>query len=118
MVVWVLSPCGCRILPFWETCVEFTLIIEKKRVIILYELYLKEEEMFFIKKNGCSSTWKAILKTLECLKDGFKFKIGNGETNIWFRPWISKHPMIDKVHDIYLVDLNKRQRIIGCPSNG
>jgi len=44
-----------------------------------------------IKKDG-SPTWKAILKALEVLKDGFMFNIGDEDTNIWFQPWFLKNP--------------------------
>jgi hypothetical protein len=52
-----------------------------------------------------SSTWKSIIKALSILEDGFSFKIGDGDNNIWFQAWIHKQPLCDLIQDISPTDL-------------
>jgi len=72
---------------------------DKLWVSLLEDKYLKEGKLFLDKKV------KAITKTLSILEDGFQFKIGDGETNIWFQPWILKQPLCDLIQDISPTDI-------------
>jgi len=55
---------------------------DKLWVSLFTDKYLKEGALFLdIATNG-SPTRQAILKALHLLKDGFTFKIGDGDTNI------------------------------------
>ena len=73
---------------------------KKLWVSILAEKYLKEGNIFLEKAKTGSPIWNAILKTLDVLEDGFAYKIGDGDTNMWFHPWIAKHPLINVVQNI------------------
>jgi len=56
--------------------------------------------MFLEKAKTGSPIWNAILKTLDVLEDEFAYKIGDGDTNMWFHPWIVEHPLINVVQNI------------------
>jgi len=43
--------------------------------------------------------------TLHILKDGFKFKIGNGETSLWYYSWVEKVPLFNRVLYVHYQDL-------------
>jgi len=73
---------------------------KKLCVSILAYKYLKEGNIFLEKAKTDSPIWNAILKTLDVLEDGFAYKIGDGDTNMWFHPWIAKHPHINVVQNI------------------
>jgi hypothetical protein len=69
-------------------------------VSILADKYLKESNMFLEKAKTGSPIWNEILKTHNVLEDGFTYKIGDGDTNMWFHSWIVKHPLINVVQNI------------------
>lgn len=73
---------------------------DKLWVTLLSDKYLKEGDLFLDIAKAGSPTWRAILKSLEWLQESFSFKIGDGNTNIWFRPWLCKQPLCDLVPDI------------------
>jgi len=46
----------------------------------------------------------SLLNAMNFIKDNFTFKIGDGDNNVWFKPWIIKKPLRDMVYDIALDD--------------
>lgn len=77
---------------------------DKLWVHVLKNIYLSVDHMLSYKHKSGSPVWKAITKSLDILRDGFVFKIGSGDTNIWSIPWLLQQrlgetvPYID-VHD-------------------
>lgn len=63
--------------------------------------------MFEAHKKKGSTTWNSILKAFKLLKDGFRFKVGEGHTSFWFTPWLDKEPLAScvpyvDIHDVEL----------------
>jgi hypothetical protein len=50
-------------------------------VQIIKHKYIKEEAFLSITKKPGSVTWNAIMKALLALKDGFQFRLGNGNSS-------------------------------------
>jgi hypothetical protein len=71
---------------------------------VLANKYMNEVALFLDKPVMGSSTWKAILNDMNFINDDFIFKIGDGDNNVWFKPWIIKKPLCDMVYDIALDD--------------
>lgn len=65
---------------------------------------MKEVALFLDKPVMGSSTRKAILNAMNFIETDFTFKIGDGDNNVWFKPWIIKKPLCDMVYDIALDD--------------
>lgn len=80
----------------------------KPWVWMLTHKYLKEDNVFLTKEyKGCSYTQASIIKAAYILEPGFKFRVGRGDTSIWYDKWSSLGhicSMIDYVHyqDAYL----------------
>lgn len=80
----------------------------KPWVWMLTHKYLKEDNVFLTKEyKGCYYTWASIIKVAYILEPGFKFRVGRGETFVWYDRWsLVGHicSMIDYVHyqDAYL----------------
>jgi len=41
-------------------------------------------------------------------ENGFKFKIGNGETSLWYNSWVEKEPLCNRVLYVHYHDLHFR----------
>ncbi|PNX98804.1 ribonuclease H, partial [Trifolium pratense] len=63
---------------------------DKLWVKLLEERYLKEHFIFNTSVSGGSVIWNSIAKTIHRLRDGFNIKIGEGNSNFWFYPWVFK----------------------------
>lgn len=50
---------------------------------VLKALYIPREHILSVTKRRGSPIWSSIIKALEVLSDGYSFKIGDGDTNIW-----------------------------------
>lgn len=50
--------------------------------------------------------WNTIFKALQCLKGGFKIRIGKGEVSLWFDPWLREELICDLVPYVDIHDLN------------
>lgn len=74
---------------------------------VLADIYLRGRNMFEAHKKKGSTTWNSIHKAFKLLKDGFRFKVGDGHTSFWFTPWLDKEPLASHVPyvDIHDVEL-------------
>lgn len=79
-------------------------------VDILSKKYLKDGIIFLANGSRGSNTWHALLKALDHLKDGFSFKVGNGNSSFWFTLWALKQPLCDMVPYVDIHDLNHNIR--------
>jgi hypothetical protein len=72
-------------------------------VNIFKEKYLKGQLIFNASATGGSAIWNSIVKALNMLQDGFRFKIGDGNSKFWYKPWVFKDKLCSKVPfvDIY-----------------
>lgn len=48
------------------------------------------------------------MKSLKLLEDGFRLKVGNGDTSFWFEPWLFKVPLSLLVPFVDVHDLEMR----------
>ena len=54
-------------------------------VKVLTAKYLKNESILDVTATvGSSALWKGILKTRDRLKEGFSFRVGNGDSSLWY----------------------------------
>jgi hypothetical protein len=79
-------------------------------VQILKHKYLKEEPLLNIPKKSGSTTWNAIMKALSVLKDGFQFRLGNGNSSFWFSNWSGSGILANQVLFVDIHDLEMRVR--------
>ncbi|KAJ1385496.1 Ribonuclease H domain [Sesbania bispinosa] len=50
-----------------------------------------------------SQFWNALLKAARPLRDGFRMRIGNGETSFWYEDWLGTGPLYNSV---FVVDIH------------
>ncbi|KAK2392667.1 hypothetical protein QL285_066003 [Trifolium repens] len=77
-------------------------------VRLFTEKYLKGRNIFNASVTGGSFVWNSVVKTLRLLKDGFSFKIGDGNTNFWFEPWLLKERLSTTVPFVAIQDTNMK----------
>lgn len=74
---------------------------------VLSHKYLGRESILDVVANlSSSSLWKGILKARDVLKDGFSFKVGNGETSLWYGDWSEHGILASKVSYVNISDTN------------
>lgn len=80
---------------------------DKLWVSLLSDKYLRNGSLLGSKKVKGSTTWNSIIKAWEVLKDGFLMKLGDGDTSFWYKPWLLKESLCEKVWmvDIHDIDL-------------
>lgn len=68
--------------------------------------YLKGEELTnHIVPSSASATWKGIVRGFDCIKDGFAWRVGNGEDiSLWYDKWLGQGRLCDMVNDIAAAD--------------
>ncbi|XP_057449118.1 uncharacterized protein LOC130740498 [Lotus japonicus] len=70
--------------------------------------YLRNSSVLQVEPKATDSPiWKGILKARDQLKEGFKFRLGNGETSLWYGDWSGDGALARKVlyvdmHDVQL----------------
>jgi ribonuclease HI len=77
-------------------------------VQILKHKYLKEEPLLHITKKAGSTTWNAIMKALSVLKEGYQFRLGNGNSSFWFSNWSGSGILANQVLFVDIHDLEMR----------
>ncbi|PNY13870.1 ribonuclease H [Trifolium pratense] len=73
-------------------------------VTLFAEKYLKGRLIFNVSVAGGSLIWNSIAKALRMLQDGFWFKIGDGNTNFWFEPWLYRERLSTAVPFVAIQD--------------
>jgi hypothetical protein len=74
-------------------------------VQVLKHKYIKNELFLSIPKKLGSVTWNAIMKALSALKDGFQFRLGDGNSSFWFINWSGIGKLANQVLYIDIHDL-------------
>jgi hypothetical protein len=77
-------------------------------VQVLKHKYLREEDILNATKKPGSVTWNAIMKAMLSLKDGFQFRIGNGNSSFWFTNWSGSGVLANQVMYVDIHDLEMR----------
>ncbi|RDX75326.1 hypothetical protein CR513_44813, partial [Mucuna pruriens] len=72
-----------------EACLELTSVFKSFiGQCSLCEIHMRTQHFYGHKKG--SSTWNSILKALESLEGGFVIRLRDGNSSLWFDPWVSK----------------------------
>lgn len=76
-------------------------------VQMLSHKYVKDGCFFYTTLHYGSPIWNAIFKAKEDLKEGFQFRVGNGESFFWYSPWTVMGPLCHQVFAVNIQDTNK-----------
>lgn len=80
---------------------------DKLCVELVSQKYIRQQHFLQLTKKAGSFTQNSILKAKAVLNEGFGFRLGNGDTSIWYVPWLDSKklsaqvPFVD-IHDIHL----------------
>jgi hypothetical protein len=77
---------------------------EKLWVSLFNDRYLKGQLPFNVTVTGGSVIWNAVAKAMQILKNGFTFKIGDGESSFWYDSWILKETLCSIVPIVAIQD--------------
>lgn len=89
-----LSGLGVRVARTQNTALLDKLIDEvlnatnKLWVSILSAKCIKEGNLFLACNRKGSPIWNSMMKALDYLDQGIVLKIGDGNTNMWYQPWV------------------------------
>jgi hypothetical protein len=86
-------------------------------VQVLKHKYLREEDILNATKKPGFVTWNAIMKAMLSLKDGFQFRIGNGNSSFWFTNWSGSGVLANQVMYVDIHDLEMRIRDVYIEDN-
>jgi hypothetical protein len=79
---------------------------DKLWVRMFKDIYLGENLVLNVTSRKGSPTWNSIVKAIELLKDGFQFKLGDGNSSFWYSPWLDKEPLCTHVPYVHYHDMN------------
>lgn len=79
---------------------------DKPWVNMLLSKYVPNRFVLEAPHRRGSPVWNSILKAMNSLKDGFKLRVGNGASSIWFTPWTPLGPLSEHVPFIEHQDLH------------
>lgn len=79
---------------------------EKPWVNMLLSKYVPNRFVLEAPPRRGSPVWNSIFKAIKALKEGFKFRVGNGTSSFWFTPWSSLGPLSSQVSFIDLQDID------------
>ncbi|GAU21723.1 hypothetical protein TSUD_328480 [Trifolium subterraneum] len=87
-------------------------------VKVIQHKYLKEENLLNLTNNKTGSvTWNAIRKALSALKEGFHFRLGNGNSSFWYSNWSGNGVIANQVMFVDIHDLEMRVRDVYTDGN-
>lgn len=85
---------------------------DKLWVQMLTNKYVKRGSFLATTLHYGSPIWNSIFKAKEVLKEGFQFRVGNGESLFWYSPWTTLGPLCNHVFVVNIQDTNKQIRDI------
>ncbi|KAL6556199.1 hypothetical protein OROGR_005487 [Orobanche gracilis] len=88
---------------FWQLCNN----PNKLWVKVMRHKYLKRDSLFSVTSSSNSSpVWKGILKARDELKLGFKFRLGDGQSSVWYSNWSGIGKIANMVPYVHITDSN------------
>ncbi|PNY14872.1 ribonuclease H, partial [Trifolium pratense] len=81
---------------------------DKLWVKLFEEKYLKGRLIFKASVSGGSVIWNSVAKSIQRLRDGFTIKIGDGNSNFWFDPWVFKENLGSMVPFVAIQDTSTK----------
>jgi hypothetical protein len=79
-------------------------------VQVLKHKYINDGMFLTITKKPGSVTWNAIMKALLALKDGFQYRLGDGNSSFWYTNWAGIGTLANQVLYVDIHDLQMRVR--------
>jgi hypothetical protein len=79
-------------------------------VNLFQDKYLKGQLPFSVSVSGGSVIWNSVAKPMGMLRDGFTFKIGDGNSSFWYDSWIVKEKLSSQVPFVAIQDTHLRIR--------
>ncbi|KAK2378521.1 hypothetical protein QL285_066416 [Trifolium repens] len=80
----------------------------KPWVKMIQDKYLQAKPFLTSTKTYGSHVWNSIYKAKEVLKDGYRFKIGDGNSLFWYSPWLYNDPLCKFVDFVAIQDTQTR----------
>lgn len=65
----------------------------KFRANLLTQKYLGEVPILQVQKKNGSDIWDSIMKARNLLQDGYDFRMGNGQSSLWYYAWTDLGPL-------------------------
>jgi hypothetical protein len=81
---------------------------DKLWVKLFQERYLKGQLVFNASATSGSVIWNSMTKAIGCLRDGFTFKIDDGNSNFWFDSWVFKEKLGSMVPFVAIQDTSTK----------
>lgn len=75
---------------------------------VLTHKYIYADKLLTVSRKSGSVTWNAIMKARFALRDGFDFRLGDGNSSFWFVNWSSIGKLTEKVLYVDIHALNLR----------
>ncbi|XP_057418984.1 uncharacterized protein LOC130713213 [Lotus japonicus] len=78
---------------------------EKLWARVLSHKYLGSKSILdVVASSSTSSLWKGIPRARDVLKEGFRFKLGNGTTSIWYHNWSGQGSLATRLPFVHITD--------------
>lgn len=81
---------------------------DKLWVSIFSSIYVRNGNLFANNFVRDSPVWNSLVKALNLLQNGFNFKFGNGNTSLWFKPWVLKGSLNEAIWAVDIRDSHLR----------
>lgn len=66
--------------------------------------YVKQGNLLDYPHKYGSPIWNAIIKARGVLKEGYQYRIGNGQSLFWYSPWTTFRPLYNQVFAVDIQD--------------
>ncbi|GAU48983.1 hypothetical protein TSUD_245740 [Trifolium subterraneum] len=83
-------------------------------VKLFIDKYTKGRHLFNVSVSGGSCIWNSLAKALHMLRDGFTFKIGDGNSRFWYYPWALKENLCSTVPFVAIQDTDLKINDVWC----
>lgn len=70
---------------------------DKLWVSLLQDKYFTNRNLLAVPSMRGSSVWNSIQKALSVISGGFRMKLGEGNSRVWYDPWVRKEPLCEHV---------------------
>lgn len=77
---------------------------------MLSKKYLKDNSILETPSRYGSPIWNSIVKARDALRDGYGFRVGNGDSSFWYSPWPTPTPICYQIFAVDIHDANNRIR--------
>ncbi|XP_057442557.1 uncharacterized protein LOC130734228 [Lotus japonicus] len=57
-------------------------------------------------RHNASPIWKGIIKARDQLHNGFKYRLGDGKTSMWYTDWTGQGKIVDRLPFVHISDTN------------